>query len=108
MAKLHILVPMKLSGVAATIEIAWAGSSAMPTTLTSSSRIASANRKATTLTAKKRDAWVSGRPAPARNVQCRFHQKLLLTPATKASVAATMWWMPNALTHSAKTHRFTA
>ena len=40
MRKLHILFPMKLSGVAATIEIACAGSSATPATLTSSSRIA--------------------------------------------------------------------
>src|SRR3954463_10501478 len=108
MAKLHILFPRKLSGVATTMEIAWAGSSDTPATLTSSSSTTSANRKATTLTAKKRVAWDSGLPAPARKVQWRFHQKLLVTPATKASVAAAMWWMSNAFTHRANTHRFTA
>ena len=64
-AKLHILFPMKLSGVAATIEIACAGISATPATLTSSSSTSSANRNATTLTVKKRAAWKPACP-PAR------------------------------------------
>ena len=50
MRKLHILFPMKLSGVAATIEIAWAGSSGTPATLTRTSSIAAANTKAAMLT----------------------------------------------------------
>ena len=98
-AKLHILFPTKLSGVAATIEIAWAGSSGMPATLTSSSRIAEANRNAATLTVKKRAAWKPARPPRARKVQCRFHQKLLITATTKASVAATRWWRSSSSTH---------
>ncbi len=80
---------MKLSGVAATIEIAWAGSSAMPPTLTSTSSMAAANRNATMLTVKKRAAWKPARPPRAPNVQCRFHQKLFTTATTNAAVAAT-------------------
>ena len=53
--KLHILLPTKFSGMAAAIEIAWAATSRTPA-VTSSSSTAAANRKAPTLTAKKRAA----------------------------------------------------
>jgi hypothetical protein len=86
------LFPRKFSGVAETIAIAWAGSSATPTTLTSSSSTAAANRKAAMLTVKKRAAWKPAWPPRARKVQWRFHQKLLVTATTKAAVAATRWW----------------
>ena len=45
MRKLHILFPMKLSGVATTIEIACAGISGRPATLTSSSSTSAANEE---------------------------------------------------------------
>jgi hypothetical protein len=89
MRKLHILFPMKLSGVAAMIEMAWAGSSDTPATLTSSSSMAAAKMNAATLTVKKRAAWKPARPPRARKVQWRFHQKLLSTATAKAAVAAT-------------------
>ena len=60
---------MKLSGVATTIEIAWARSSGTPATLTSSSSTVAATRKATMLTAKKRGAWKPAAPLRASKVQ---------------------------------------
>src|SRR4051812_49770937 len=108
MAKLHILFPRKLSGVAAAIEIACASSSDMPATVTSSSRMASANRNATTLMAKKRGAWDSGRPAPARNVQWRFPQKVFDTTPTHANLPAARGGKLQSPTHNQKTKKVTA
>ena len=79
-----------------------------PATLTSSSRIAAANRNATTLTAKKRAAW---KPAwPPRGAEGPVPVPPEVVHArrpTKASVAADRWWRPSSSTHSANTHRFT-
>ena len=107
MRKLHILFPMKLSGVATTIEIACAAMSGTPATLTSSSSTSAANRKAATLTVKKRAAWKPACPPRARNVQYRFHQKLLVTATTNATVAAIRWCRSNTSTQSANTVRLT-
>ena len=51
--------------------------------------MAAANTNAAMLTVKKRAAWKPACPPRARNVQWRFHQKLLVTATAKASVAAT-------------------
>ena len=79
---------MKLSGVAATIEIACAASSGRPATLTSSSSTSAANRNAATLTVKKRAAWKPACPPRALKVQWRFQKKLFVTATTNATVAA--------------------
>ncbi len=93
--------------MAATIDTAWAASSGTFARVTSSSSTAAAKRKASTLTAKKRVAWNPMCPSRAPNVQWRFHQKLLLTATTKASVAATRWWRSATPKARAKTARFT-
>src|SRR4051794_20864592 len=79
---------MKLSGVATTIEIAWAAISGMLVWVTSSSSTPSAKKNATTLTVKKRAAWKPACPSRAPKVQWRFHQKLFDTPPTKGSGGA--------------------
>jgi hypothetical protein len=82
------LLPAKLTGVARTIAMAWAGTSATPPTDTRISSAARLKQKAATLTAKKRaDCWPAW-PSRASNVQWRFHTKLFVTATRKATSAA--------------------
>src|SRR3954463_2649593 len=84
----HSLFPMKLTGVARTSEIAWAGIFGRSPLVTSNSRMPTWMRNAVTLTVKKRAAWKPACPSPAAKVQWRFHQKLFITAMAKAIVAA--------------------
>src|SRR3954454_18056121 len=85
---------MKLSGVAATIEIACATTSGTSVAETSVCDTASAKKNAAVLTAKKRAAWKPAWPSRAPKVQCRFHQKLFSTAKRKAIVALRRWPIP--------------
>src|SRR6185369_16929285 len=105
-AKVHSLLPMKLNGIATATAIACEGMSAMPLR-TSSSSTTRLITSAATLTAKKRAAWNPACPCFASKVQCRFHQKLLVTATQKARIAEGMWWMPKGPTTTAKTARLT-
>ena len=82
------MFPRKLSGTAAMTAAGWAASAGSPAEPTSSSRTASANRNAATLTVKNRAACRPRARSPVAKVQRRFHQKLLAMAIANPAPAA--------------------
>ena len=102
-AKLHILFPTKFSGVAATIEIAWAGTSGSRRRSRAARGSPAANRNAATLTAKKRAAWKPAWPPRARRSSGGSTRSCSSRRPRRRAVAATRWWTPSSSTQQRRT-----